>query len=204
MTTKLNVLVLESERGAADVAISELTAAGHRVLRCHEPGAPAFPCNGLADEDACPLRTSTVDVALTVRSRPRSQPAPQEDGVACAIEHHVPLVVAGPVVLNPYDGFATEVLDRTFDVADACERAAVAPLRRHGERAATALAAVFETHDIDAVTDVTVVRDHGRLTVHVTGAPDLDHAVKGVASVRIIGALRAYDRDAAGIDVQFS
>lgn len=42
MAAKLKVLVLESDQGAADVAREELTAAGHVVLRCHEPGAPRF------------------------------------------------------------------------------------------------------------------------------------------------------------------
>ena len=32
MAEKLNVLVLESERGAADVAREELTAAGHNLV----------------------------------------------------------------------------------------------------------------------------------------------------------------------------
>jgi hypothetical protein len=31
------------------------------------------------------LRSHIVDLAVTVRSRPRSQPAPQEDGVRCAL-----------------------------------------------------------------------------------------------------------------------
>lgn len=33
-------MVLETDRGAADRAAEELTAAGHVVLRCHERGAP--------------------------------------------------------------------------------------------------------------------------------------------------------------------
>ena len=128
---KLNVLVLESERGAAAAAREELETAGHTVLRCHEPGAAAFPCNALVKGQHCPLDAAIVDVALDVRSRPRSQPAPQEDGVVCALRQHIPVVIAASAVLNPYDGYAV-VLDRTFDVVDACERAADAPLgKRH-------------------------------------------------------------------------
>src|SRR5205807_4199387 len=67
MAAKLKVLVLESDQGAADVAREELTAAGHVVLRCHEPGAPAFPCNALAKDQRCPLDAADVDVALDVR-----------------------------------------------------------------------------------------------------------------------------------------
>lgn len=201
----LNVLVLESERGAADVAIGELEAAGHTVLRCHEPGAPAFPCNALQGEQSqCPLRTSVVDVALTVRKRPRSQPAPQEDGVACALEAHIPLVVAGSALMNPYAPFATEVIERTYDVVDACRRAAEAPLRRHGDRATAALVAVLGVHGITGFDPkVEVYRRGGRLHVEVHGAEQLDQRVKSVGSVRIIGALRELDRDADGIDVVF-
>lgn len=205
MAAKLNVLVLESERGAADTAIDELTKAGHAVLRCHEPGAPAFPCHGVADDPSCPLRTTTVDVALTVRSRPRSQPAPQEDGVSCALARHVPLVVAGPAVMNPFNGYATEVLDRTHDVTEACERAASSPLPRHGDRAAGALAAVLDVHDVAGLAPtVTVTRDGGRLVAVVTGAGQLDHTIKSMGSVRIVAALRQFDTDATGIDVVYA
>ena len=200
----LNVLVLESERGAADTAVSELEAAGHTVVRCHEPGAPAFPCNALAEDAQCPLRTGIVDVALTVRKRPRSQPAPQEDGVACALESHVPLVVAGSALMNPYNGFASEVIDDGDGVVDAVKRAAASPLRRHGDRAAGALAGVLEVHGVTNVSPlVEVYRREGRLHVEVHGMHDVEHSVKSVASVRMIGALRQFDRDAAGIDVVF-
>lgn len=200
----LQVLVLESERGAADGAIAELEKAGHTVLRCHEPGAPAFPCKALGDEPRCPLRTHTVDVALTVRSRPRSQPAPQEDGVSCALESHIPLVVAGSTLMNPFADFTSESVEHPYDVVDACERAANAPLARHGKRAADALAAVLEVHGVTGVTPtVEVYRRGGRLYVDVRGATALNHMVKSVGSVRIVGALRQFDREAGGIDVVF-
>ncbi|HET9728771.1 MAG TPA: hypothetical protein VFR41_05080 [Acidimicrobiia bacterium] len=200
----LNVLVLESERGAADSAIDDLEAAGHTVVRCHEPGAPSFPCNALADDPHCPLRTGVVDVALTVRPRPRSQPAPHEDGVTCALESHIPVVVAGSALMNPYNGYAAEVVDGTSNVVAAVERAAVAPMARHGEVALRALRGVLAVHEVDDPgAHVSVTRKGGRLHVSVEGARHLDHAIKSVASVRIIGALRALDSDAGGIDVMF-
>jgi hypothetical protein len=196
--------VLESERGAADRAVAELTSAGHEVVRCHEAGAPAFPCRALDPDDGCPLRDRVVDVALTVRNRPRLQPAPQEDGVTCAVRQHVPLVVAGPNVMNPFEPWAVEVLDRTYNVVEACERAAVAPLPRHGGAAAAALSEVLARHDaLVAAASVEVRRRDGRLHVEVHGADDLDHSLKSMASVRIAAALRAFDHDATGIDVTF-
>jgi hypothetical protein len=90
----LNVMVLESEYGAADEARAELVEAGHVVSQCHDRGQPTFPCRGIVDAASCPLNSHTVDLALVVRSRVRSQPAPSEDGVCCALMKHVPLVVA--------------------------------------------------------------------------------------------------------------
>jgi len=203
MAAKLNVLVLESEQGAAEEAIRDLTEAGHAVLRCHEPGQPAFPCNALADDPACPLRTGVVDVAITVRGRPRTQPSPTEDGVSCALEQHVPLVVAGSTVLHPYEEWAAEVLTQSGDVVAAVERAATAPMPRHGDRAQQALDEFLAFHEIASQPRVEVRRHHGGLQVDVHGTGEIDHSLKGMASVRIIAALREVDPDAKGIDVTF-
>jgi altronate hydrolase len=57
---------------------------------------------------------------------------------------HVPLVVAGATMLNPYEGFATEISNDPADVVAACERAAAAPLRAHTDRALRTITTVFE------------------------------------------------------------
>jgi hypothetical protein len=202
---KLNVLVLETERGEADVARHELAAAGHNIVRCHEPGSSAFPCNALATGHTCPLETDVVDVALDVRRRPRSQPAPLEDGVRCALQHHIPLVVAGSPVLNPYSDYAAEIIDREADVVDACERVATAPLAEHTALATRTLATVLERRsDTRPAPRVTVRRRRGALLVEVADADQLDDATKAMAAVRVSGALRALDRHARAIDVIFS
>jgi hypothetical protein len=204
MSTKLRVLVLESERGAATTAIQQLSTAGHDVVRCHQANAPAFPCRAISGDEHCPLRDDVVDVALTVRERPRSQPAPHEDGVSCAIERHVPLVVAGGTALNPFGPWAAEVLGRTDDIVAACERAAAAPIPRHCARAMSALAEVLQVHGLEHVVPSVIVRRvHGNLLVTVHNAEELDHAAKAMASVRMIGALRELDATAGGIDVVF-
>jgi hypothetical protein len=203
MAATLNVLVLESDRGAAYRACEELEAAGHTVLRCHEPRARAFPCNAIADGHECPLDATDVDVALVVRPRPRPQPAPLEDGAACAIRRHVRLVVGGSRALDPYDEYAVEVLDRGFDVVAACERAAAAPLRTHTAAAAAALSETLEHHGVSASPEVTVRRQHGALVIHVAGAGGLDERTKSMAAIRMMAAVRAFDHDSKGIDVAF-
>jgi hypothetical protein len=44
----LNVMVLESEYGAADEARAELVEAGHVVSQCHDRGQPTFPVEELS------------------------------------------------------------------------------------------------------------------------------------------------------------
>ncbi len=163
----------------------------------------AFPCNALVEGQHCPLETADVDVALDVRARPRSQPAAQEDGVACALRHHIPVVVAGPKVLNPYEGYAVEMLGRTFDVVAACEHASSAPLREHTAVAGRALRQVLDLRGIAAGEVVKVTRRHGGLVAEVDDAEHLDNATKSMVSVRLTGALREVDRHARGIDVVF-
>jgi len=198
----LNVMVLESEHGAADEATRELTEAGHVVLRCHDPGAPAFPCRGILDESTCPLRAQVVDVALAVRSRVRSQPAPTEDGVRCALMSHVPLVVAGPSALDPYDGLETRVIDRIYDVVATCEAAAAAELPAHARRATAVLAdAMGEHRESRANASVSVTRRDGGLRVEVMGLGDATRDERQAAVVRVVGALRQFDRSARSIDV---
>ena len=197
----LNVMVLESERGAADQAARELTEAGHVVLRCHEPGASAFPCRGVEDQSTCPLRSHAVDVALTVRSRPRSQPAPQEDGARCALMHRVPLVVAGPSVLDPYEQYEARVLGRTDDVVAACEEVAAGELARHSRIASEALASFRTASDEMPRSRVSVTRRKGGLHGTVSGLDALAPRRRDAAIVRMMAKLRELDPTARGIDV---
>jgi hypothetical protein len=205
MTTRsLNVLVVEGTPGAGRSVCDELRAAGHTVLRCHEPGAAAFPCAAIAYGKTCPLEGRTVDVAVDVRKTPHPQASPLEDGVRCAIRSHVPVVVAGATALNPYEEYATAVVDHVYDVVDACERAATAPLRGHGAAASRVLAEVMRTHGVEpSDATVAVTRDRGVLNVEVHGAELLDQQTKTIAAARIVGAVRALDRSATKIDTRF-
>jgi hypothetical protein len=196
----LNVMVLESEYGAADEARAELVEAGHVVLRCHERGQPTFPCRGVVDAASCPLNSHIVDVALTVRSRVRSQPAASEDGVRCALLKHVPLVVAGPSALDPYEGFETRAIDRTYGVVETCEAAAEAELVTYARRAEAVLGDCLGV-DRASSARVSVTRRSGGLRVRVAGLDDATRHERQTAVVRIVGALRQLDRAARTIDV---
>jgi hypothetical protein len=203
MADQLNVLLLESEPGAALVARDELEAAGHMVRYCHEPGEAAFPCNALIEGKRCPLEGEAVDVALDIRRHPRAQPTLREDGVTCALREHVPVVVAGAPTLNPYGDFVAETLDRNFDVVETVERVAGAQLDRHSSAAAAALHDVLQRRGITRVPAVSVRRRRGALVISVAGAGLLDVPTKSMAAVRMTAAVRAIDAHARGVDVVF-
>jgi hypothetical protein len=190
-------LVVENQPGAADAAAEELRASGHTVVSCHEPGGATFPCRGITDPGACPLRSHPVDVALLVRAGRDALPTEAEEGARCALVHRVPLVVAGEPVLDPYDTFATRTLGRTYDVVDACELAATAPVEDLSRRATAVLREVV--HDAGSVAEVT--RNDGRLRVSIRAADDLTNRQHLRAAVRVAMALRELDPFAAGIDI---
>ena len=144
----MRVLVLESRSGAADDPVVQLQARGHSVVRCHDGrGRRVFPCSALVEGHQCPLENHRprVDVALTVRHQASSLPAPLEDGIACALRAHVPVVVAGDVESNPYEALGAAVAGD--DVVKACERAANKALERRGSVALRVPDAALGGHD---------------------------------------------------------
>jgi hypothetical protein len=203
VTDHLNVLLLESEPGAALVARDELETAGHNVRYCHEPGGPAFPCSALLEGHTCPLEGEAIDVALDVRRHPGSQPTLREDGVMCALREHIPVVIAGAPALSPYADYASATRDRNFDVVETVERMAGATLERHTTAAASALHDVLERRGIARTPDVAVRRLRGALLISVSGADPLDVPTKSMAAVRMTAAVRALDAHARGVDVVF-
>jgi hypothetical protein len=128
----------------------------------------------------------------------------REDGVACALRAHIPLVVAGRDMLNPYEEWADEVVE-DGDVAAACESVVSAPSRDHSEVASDALREAVRRRsgsagDVDAL----VWRDHDRLRVRLEGVDDLDRPSRGLAVADVAAALRAFDAHIPKIDISFS
>ena len=116
---RLTVLVVGTDDWAAHQSATVLESAGHRVLTCHEPGEPAFPCNALIPGRRCPLDVG-FDVVLTARARPASTPTAGEMGVTCALHDGVPLVVAGISAENPFEEWTAITVGSDGDVAAAC------------------------------------------------------------------------------------
>ncbi len=199
----MRVLLLETEAGVADDAAARLSAAGHDVVRCHEPhDRDAFPCQGVLDTACCPIEGTGagVDVALTVRHAPSPVAAPLEDGIACAIRARVPVVVAGEAASNPYEAFGAVVAGD--DLVAACEAAATGPLDGHGSVAQHALEASLAAHGLRGIGErATVYRSRGGLRVVLSLFAPVDEMVLQQATTRVVGALRTFDRMAPRIDV---
>ena len=191
----MKVLVVESHRGAADDVANELERGGNEVRRCHEAKMSPFPCNGLLEGAGCPLEHGGVDVAVTVRPHVSPRPTPLEDGVTCALRQGVPLVVAGSLALNPFEPWATQLVDEE-DAVEACEQAAIAGFQR---AAATIRDALTPLLDVDRV-EVTVTRQGDTLRVRL-GLPDDLVPLASRAAVRAVAALRGRAPDTRSIDV---
>jgi hypothetical protein len=122
-TPLVSALVVGTDDWAVDRAAASLHQANIGVLRCHESGDPAFPCNAFIPGRMCPLDAG-FDVVLTVRARPSRQPEPGEMGVVCALRTGRPLVVGGVTMGNPFSKVATAVVAEGGNAADACRAAA--------------------------------------------------------------------------------
>ena len=119
-TRVLSVLVVGTDDWAIEQSAAALQAAGHEALRCHDAGAPAFPCNALLPGRRCPLDIG-IDAVVTSRARPVKTPTLTETGVTCALRAGVPLVVAGIADRGPFKMLASRVVTEQGHVAAAVE-----------------------------------------------------------------------------------
>jgi hypothetical protein len=196
----MDVLVVESEPGAGAAAIADLEAAGHQVQRCHEPGAGSFPCAGL-DPGRCPLEEGAIDVVLTVRARPTPRPTPFEDGITCALRRHVPVVVSGDTAIDPFARYAATVAG-TGDIVASCELAATGPQVEHEGVATKALDQTLELAGLPhELARASVRRSGNGLHVTLHFPPETPKKVRDIASVRVVGAVRAFDAHARRIEI---
>ncbi len=196
-------MVLESHPGVARRVIGRLTAAGHAVHRCHEPGAPEFPCNGLAEGGGCPLE-GPLDAAVVVRRGVVPRPTPGEDGVICALRAGVPVVEDGSDLLDPYAPFLTARVWNGDEVGEVVERAvadATAPLE-HAVGAALVPLLVAAGHRLDAVAVHAAPR--GRILHLHLDAPGLEDDLCSRLSVKAADTVRSQQRRWDGVEVSIA
>lgn len=197
----MKVLVLEDAWRASDEVADRLSAAGMEVVRCHEPDQPPFPCSGMPGGAGCPMEHQAIDVAISVRQGDGA-PTVSEDGVRCALRHHVPVVAAGVSEGAAWLPLVTVVERDTARAVEAVQEAADAPLRRHTERATAELREVLVRKGVDASrAEATVERRVGGLRVTLRPGTDLSTPVAQAAAVRVAAALRAIDDKSSAVDV---
>ena len=195
-------MIGSSDPRAGDHAIDLLQQAGHDVVRCHDRDLGAFPCNALVPGGACAVEDDTLDVALVVRSHPWPRPTPLEDGVSCALRHHLPVVVAGRTILNPYEPWCSAVFDGVDDAIGALEQISRAPLPRLGRVLAGAVAGVLDQagyHEEPAVEARRSGRRRLQVVVRTARTLDADTVDEIVVAVHRVANRR--DPYAPGVDV---
>jgi hypothetical protein len=117
------VLLVGTDDWAIEQSAASLEEAGFGVLRCHEPGQPAFPCNAFIEGRSCPLVVG-FSVVATVRARPLDTVAPGELGVLCALREGIPLVAAGVAPERPFGPWAAVTVEQGGELVGACEKVA--------------------------------------------------------------------------------
>jgi hypothetical protein len=197
----LDVLIMESQRGAAHGAEAALTAAGHRVHRCHEPGDRGFPCKGITEAGGCPLDQARIDVALVVRAHVDPKPTPLEDGISCAIRSGVPLVEDGPDLLDPFQpwvaarvdgadlvGTVVAAADHRFDPLRAriLDRISILLGGAHIDRSQVFIRFDSSDHSLQVVLDVDA---------------EVDRHLEQAIAVRVLDAIRSMDRTYGEVNV---
>lgn len=197
----MRVLVLEDQPGAADEVVGNLAAAGVSIVRCHEPGSTDGVCVGMPGMQGCPLETGVVDVAVSVRAE-GGPVTVLEDGVRCALRHHVPLVTVGVPEDSPWVAMATETVTEPVEVTGAVLTAAEAPLQRHVAVASAELREVLARHGFDSPNaSAQVHRRRGGLRVVLVPGLELPPSVAQAAAVRVAAALRSHDSRSGSLDV---
>jgi hypothetical protein len=199
----MRVLVVGTLPEAMEHTSEVLREAGHDVVSCHDPGEGSFPCRGLRG-DPCPLSGDGVDVVVTARDRAWPSPSPFEDGAACALRHHVPMVVHGFTSVHPYEPWHPAESRHDGELASVVEAVARAPLSEHSDVARSTARQVLEAARLpcDGV-DAVVTRRNSRLRV-IVSMPSGAEAGESSVSAKVLGTLRRFDPDARGIDLGFT
>jgi len=120
---KCTVLVVGTDDWAIEQAAAELEEGGDRVLRCHEPGEPAFPCNAMIEGRVCPLDVG-FEVVADVRSRAVAGLTQSELGVVCGARLSRPLVVAGLGIDFPLQRWFGRAVPAGGNLVTICEEVA--------------------------------------------------------------------------------
>jgi hypothetical protein len=111
--------MLESHPGVANVAVTQLTDAGHTIVRC-DTADRRYPCRGLAAGGECPL-DEHVDVAVLAQELGTIH---VEHGAVCAARSRVPVVEVDGIDVAKRYPITSWTAVAGSDLIDECERVA--------------------------------------------------------------------------------
>jgi hypothetical protein len=198
MKSDLDVLVVESHRGAAAEATTALEAAGHHVHHCFDADDEGLTCRAVRDRGSCPLDDG-MDVALLVRDpHADDRPTAREIGISCAVRAHVPVAAQGRA-LAAFTPFLTRRVDGDLpvDVVDTAEQGYELLRRAILQRIRTVLPCTST-----AIVDCELERAGHRLIVHLRG-PAVGNRAEKAAAVRVLDAVWASGRTYGQVDVSY-
>lgn len=201
MARTLDVMLLGADEIATEHAERELGRNGHRVHRCHRPGAAPFPCLGLVDPGACPLEQA-IDVTLLVRRGVHPRPFLAEDGVRCAVRAGVPIVEDGSDFFDPFDPWVDRRVGPHDDLVNECEAAAdrrFDPLRALIRERITRLVSSVGTTAKETTCRIEPIGFDLQVDLHVP--VPLDRRVQQALAVRILDAVHASGRTYGQVDI---
>ena len=186
-----DVLLVESHPHVGDQAANDLSAAGHRIHRCH-PDPRGIRCAALAEDGHCPIDDG-IDVAVLVRRPLEPIPTHFEDGVTCSRRAGIPIVEQGPEHPDPWSPWVEVRVDPESAelalVAAAVARGVDAPARAAIRRT---LAPLLQAAGIDAAAvAIRMERAGTGLAVDVTLPVPADRRLRSAIGVRVLDGLRA-------------
>src|SRR5690606_10284965 len=208
MSRHLDVLVIESRPGAGATAVADLTAAGHRVVRCHDDGRPAFPCRGVERPGDCPVEEGAADVAVLARDATATDPTPYEAGLGCAVRAGVPVVATADVGSSEaYEPFLAGRADGDTPLVAAAEQAAATGFAPLEQAVTTMLGPLLADQGLDAAEVACRITPEGgtlQVLLELPLPAPVHKAVEQAVAVRALAALPGLRRphDAISISVQ--
>jgi hypothetical protein len=198
----MQVLLLEHGTSAECDVESSLAAAGHEVLRCHEPGDAAFPCVGLLHPGACPLDGGSIAVAVDVSPAHLDYPE-HNDGITCAVRRDIPVVRVGDEPDGPIEPYVSRSVRRD-DVVAAVETVGTGPLPEHSKVAHAALVDTLERHGFSAAGAwASASRNGVGVKVELASREALPESLRQAAAVRVLAAVNRLDHHAPTVSVMF-
>ncbi len=208
----MNVLMVETLSPLAAETAGVLRTAGVQVRSCRD-SLDGFACRALRGGD-CPFDTGPIDAAVAVRAgngaittfggNRDTVPGLDEQGIACSIRRHVPLVMVCDTG-DPWGGPFDEWIEAACvhdEVGEEIEAVVEGRSETYSAVATKALGDALRIYGVEAASpSASVVRKNGQLAATIGLPAGLDGDVKDGCAVKVHDALHAFDPWIATINV---